>query len=253
MIRDAGRGSVFGADLLELRFDRLWHVPSEDDASTLGESSNEGAEPPSEAEPEMKTLDDVNVTDALDLLKEGIDRPVIFSCLPVGVEDGCHPGTMADRESVLMQAIETGVSWIEVDDGFDDDSTQRILSSAIESGTQIVRSIRSNEHPPEGDEISSLVQSLSEGADLVRLVYSCGHDIHGLRLVEGSWELVNSDSPPSYSIMGRGRTGDWTSLHAPILGQSIVFTVLTEDPSLSSKGQIGVKEVRVAWEVLEYL
>ncbi|MEC7425954.1 MAG: hypothetical protein VX788_03580 [Candidatus Thermoplasmatota archaeon] len=52
--------------------------------------------------------------------------------------------------------------------------------------------------------------------------------------------------------MGLGNAGDWTRIHAPVLGISMVYTTSESDPRETSSGQINTTELISAWEMLEY-
>jgi 3-dehydroquinate dehydratase len=52
--------------------------------------------------------------------------------------------------------------------------------------------------------------------------------------------------------MGLGPGGDWTRLHAPIMGQSLVYATMRTEYALKDEGRINVRDVRDAWQLLEY-
>jgi 3-dehydroquinate dehydratase len=60
------------------------------------------------------------------------------------------------------------------------------------------------------------------------------------------------DGDVKFSIMGLGPGGDWTRLHAPIMGQSLVYATMRTEYALKDEGRINVRDVRDAWQLLEY-
>ena len=52
--------------------------------------------------------------------------------------------------------------------------------------------------------------------------------------------------------MGLGNGGDWVRLHAPILGQSLVYATMLNHFRLSDRGLINVRDLRDSWALLEY-
>ena len=53
-------------------------------------------------------------------------------------------------------------------------------------------------------------------------------------------------------MMALGNGGDWTRLHAPILGQDLVYATLRSEYKLSNKGLVNVRDLKNAWTLLEY-
>ena len=52
--------------------------------------------------------------------------------------------------------------------------------------------------------------------------------------------------------MGLGNGGDWVRLHAPVLGQVMVYATMQNSFRLSDKGLINVRDLRDAWALMEY-
>ena len=71
-----------------------------------------------------------------------------------------------------------------------------------------------------------------------------------LQIVEASFELRNS--PLAFSMMALGNGGDWARLHAPVLGQSMVYATLRSEFKLSNKGLVNIRDLKTAWALMEY-
>ena len=52
--------------------------------------------------------------------------------------------------------------------------------------------------------------------------------------------------------MGSGWGGDWTRIHAPLLGQAMVYTTMDKGLHLSRQGRINATDLQTAWQLLEY-
>ena len=90
---------------------------------------------------------------------------------------------------------------------------------------------------------------MSSLGDLVKLCYKTSGKRSGLCLFESAWGL--KEEGLNYTIMGLGNAGDWTRIHAPVLGISMVYNS-ESDPRETSSGQINTTELISAWEMLEY-
>jgi 3-dehydroquinate dehydratase len=53
-------------------------------------------------------------------------------------------------------------------------------------------------------------------------------------------------------LMALGNGGDWARLHAPVLGQSMVYATLRSEHKLSNKGLVNVRDLKNAWTLMEY-
>ena len=86
--------------------------------------------------------------------------------------------------------------------------------------------------------------------DIVKLCYNTSGRADGLRLFEASWDLKETDF--DYAIMGSGWGGDWTRIHAPLLGQAMVYATMERGFHLSRQGRINASDLQTAWKLLEY-
>ena len=80
MIRDASRATAAGADMVEVRFDNLYVNRIEVDPIVV---TNADGEEVTEKQPpimEERPIEDINVEESIESLKEGIQIPVVFTC-----------------------------------------------------------------------------------------------------------------------------------------------------------------------------
>ena len=52
--------------------------------------------------------------------------------------------------------------------------------------------------------------------------------------------------------MGLGDGGDWTRIHAPLLGTRMVYSTMDESISVMKQGRINLEDLTIAWDLLEY-
>ncbi len=248
MLKDAAMATAAGADMVEVRLDKLWvieQMPEPEPEAEDGERRH-----PKYIEPEFipQPLDSVDVQGALESLKQGIDLPVVLTCRPER-QQGHYPGEEAQRIEVLSAAIKSGVSWIDLEADIESKVRESLMDDA--SGkTKVVASYHSSESPPSASEIIQDVEDTSDAGDIVKICYRSSGRHDGLRLFEAAWGLRASGA--SYAIMGTGWGGDWTRIHAPLLEQALVYTTMDKGLHLSRQGRINATDLQTAWQLLEY-
>ena len=247
MIRDASRATAAGADLVEVRFDNLYVNRIEVDPIVItnpdGEETVEKQPPIMEARP----IEDVDVEPSIQSLKEGIQIPVIFTCRSTD-DKGYFHGDEAARAAILATAIESGVSWVDLEISMSE-KVRKGLVKACGDGTSIVAS----NHMPAAhtaEEIVDYVNANSDAGHIIKCCYLGVNHSSSLHIFEAAHSL--SEGETKVALMGHGPGGDWTRIHAPLLKQSLVYTTLARDYSLVKSGQININDLRTAWGVLEY-
>ena len=251
LLKDAAVATAAGADLVEVRLDLLWTREQERETATNG--GNEGPDDskgPKYVPPELVTqpLDTVDLEACLKSLKQGIDLPVVLTCRPER-QGGHYPGDEAQRIEVLSSAISSGVSWVDLETDITAKSRKSLIEAA-KGKTKIIASSHSDENPPSASEIIQDVEDSSDMGDIVKICYNTSGRGDGLKLFEASWNLKETDY--KYAIMGSGWGGDWTRIHAPMLGQALVFATMEKGFHLSRQGRINASDLQMAWKLLEY-
>ena len=243
MIDEAARANLAGADIVEVRFDKLYLVKPKGDGE---QGSEQGKTDPSQWE--QRSVSDIKVSEILSELKGGIPLPVIITCRPKS-EGGFFPGDESERKIILEEAIASGVSYIDIEISIPDKERKILMSAAADAGVKVVASIH-EEGVPSSDDIVAVVRDNSEKGEILKLCWTTESQQESLKLVEASWELKGEGL--TFSIMGLGPGGDWTRLHAPILEQSLVYATLQNDFHLGDKGLVNVRDLRDAWTLMEY-
>ena len=107
ILADAARATAVGADICEVRLDKLWVIEKVPEPEVVPDS-NEGdrRRRPAYVPPEYipQAFDSIDLTSALDAFKGGIDLPVVLTCRPER-QGGYFPGSEEERISVLLSLI----------------------------------------------------------------------------------------------------------------------------------------------------
>ena len=244
---EAARANLAGADMVEVRFDRLFLVRP--DPVISEEEEGERHKIPEETDWETNNFDTVDVSASISALKEALPLPVVFTVRPVS-EGGFFPGVEEERISVLKEAIESEVSWIDLELSIADATRKKLQKAATAKGCKIIASRHDINGMPDSETIANLVRENTGAGDIVKF---CGTShTHGdaLQIVEAAHALKGEDLP--HSLMSINSGGDWARIHAPIMDQSLVFATLKNEFRLSDKGLVNVRDLRDAWTLLEY-
>ena len=247
MTDEAARANLAGADMVEVRFDRLYLIKP--DPTVSDEEEGEKVELPPENDWDTVDMSDIDVDAAISSLKEGLPLPVVFTVRPVS-EGGFFPGVESERISILEKAIESKVSWIDLELSIDDSTRSKLADAAIENGCQIIASVHDINGTPDASTIASIVRDNQDAGDIVKFCGTANNHDDALQIIEAATELVGEGL--SHSLMAVNSGGDWTRLHAPILDQSLVYATMRNEFRISDKGLVNVRDLRDAWSLLEY-
>mgnify|MGYP001172271666 CR=1 FL=1 len=243
-IKAAGLAALAGADILEIRFDCLYLTRVHQNSN-----SEQDSEQKNQFELVPKEVSEVDVNESIKRLKEAIEKPVIFTCRNKE-EGGFFPGSEDERIEILSKAIESKVSWIDLELNLDSKKRKKLCEAAEKSKTKIISSFHDVNNTPVADEIVSLIEENQDSGDIVKLCFKTNDYHDGIEIVSACWNLRNSSQ--KISVMGLGPSGDWTRLHAPLLNQALVYATLESDFHLGKKGLINVRDLTDAWDMLEY-
>ena len=138
MVDEAARASTAGADLVEVRFDRLYLTKPEPVVIEQEDGESKSVMPP-EAEWPISDASSIDAEQTIQKLKDSIAVPVIFTCQPPR-EGGFFPGTEEERLTILQQAIDSGVSWIDIESSIEEKTVEELMAVAKKKGCKIVYS-----------------------------------------------------------------------------------------------------------------
>ena len=245
---EAARANLAGADMVEIRFDRLYLIKPQATISENAEGERVSYTPPA-VEWATRDFESINVETCLESIKEGIPLPVIFSLRAVR-EGGFFIGTEEQRLEILAQAIASGISWIDLETSIEEKARAGLLKAAKAAKCQVVASTHNNESMPSAEEISEMVRSNKDLGDIVKFCGRVSDHQDALQIIHASQELA--DDEIQFSLMGLGNGGDWARIHAQILNQHIVYATMLNEFRLNEKGLVNVNDLRDAWTLLDY-
>ena len=251
ILADAARATAVGADICEVRLDKLWVIEKVPEPEVVTDS-NEGdrRRRPAYVPPEYipQAFDSIDLSSALDAFKGGIDLPVALTCRPER-QGGYFPGSEEERISVLRAAIDSGVSWVDLEADIDSKIRSELVEIA-KGKTMVISSTHFSEEPSSASEILDDIEDMADSGDIIKVCYNTTGRNSALRLFEAAWMLKESDKKTA--IMGLGVGGDWTRIHAPLLNQYLVYSTMETGSHLSSEGRINTSDLLIAWEMLNY-
>ena len=250
MLEDAALATAAGADMVEVRFDQLW-VKKE---AIIDEETNDDSDGRRRnREPKWNytplPIESVDVEASINAFKSGIRIPVIFTCRPVR-QDGGFPGEEPERIAILRYAIESDVSYIDIEDDINEEYLKS-LKGAIKGATKVIISDHPGS-PPSSEEIIQRVDEMATKGDLVKICYRLSNRSGALRILEAAKDIGSRDGGVDVALMGLGDGGDWTRIHAPLLGMRMVYSTMDESVSVMKQGRINLEDLTIAWDLLEY-
>ncbi len=247
MTDEAARANLAGADMVEVKFDRLYLIKP--DPTVSEEEEGEKVELPPENDWDTVDMSEVDVDAAIASLKEGLPLPVIFTVRPVS-EGGFFPGVESERIAILEKAIESKVSWVDLELSIDGPTRKNLVDAAKGNGCQIIASVHDINGTPDAAAIATIVRDNQDAGDIVKFCGTANNHDDALQIIEAATELTGEGL--SHSLMATSNGGDWTRLHAPILDQSLVYATMRNEFRISDKGLVNVRDLRDAWSLLEY-
>lgn len=248
MADEAARANLAGADMVEVRFDRLY-LKKPEPVEVEGEDGEIKRVLAPEEEWPVRDESDVDVDEAIAALKESIPLPVIFTVRPT-TEGGYFPGSEDARIAILEKGIASGVSRVDLELSIDEKQRSALLKQASEGMVSVISSIHNTTTTPSAEELVKMVEEHAQEGQLFKFCGTVNDHQDALQIVEASHELRNSKH--AFSLMALGNGGDWTRLHAPVLGQDLVYATLRSEYKLSNKGLVNVRDLKNAWTLLEY-
>lgn len=196
-------------------------------------------------------FEELDVEKSIAALKEAIGLPVIFSVR--SVRDGGHfSGDEKQRLTILQAGIDSEVKWIDLEMSIEAKERKALFEAAKAANCQIVASQHEMSGTPSSEEIVTTITSNSDSGDIVKFCSTLKDHQDALQIVHAANALSEQDSTPPYSLMALGNGGDWARLHAPTLGQELVYATMRDEFRLSDKGLVNVRDLQDAWRLLEY-
>ena len=150
----------------------------------------------------------------------------------------------------LLKAIDSEVTFVDIELSIDTKDRNKLMKSAEKSNSKVIASIHETKATPNAEEIVNLVKENKDNGDIVKFCSFVSNHRDALQILEAANSLVGEES--NHCLMGLGNGGDWVRLHAPVLGQEMVYATMQNSFRLSDKGLINVRDLRDAWALMEY-
>ena len=248
MADEAARANLAGADYVEVRFDRLYLKRPE--AQPVEDENGEVKHVmPPETEWPIRDMATIDVDASIQSLKESIPLPVIFT-VRSSDEGGHYPGDEGQRHEILQKGIASGVNTVDLELSIDESVRSNLLEQASAGGVSVISSIHDVNTTPSAEELVSMVNEHATEGEVFKFCGTVNDHQDALQIVEASYELKGSNH--AFSMMALGNGGDWARLHAPVLGQSLVYATLRSEFKLSNKGLVNIRDLKNAWALMEY-
>ena len=196
-------------------------------------------------------VSELDVAESIAALKEGIPLPVVFAVRPVR-EGGHFPGNEKERIAILEHAVSSNVAWVDLEISIAAKERKALVKAAKAANCQIIASQHDVEGTPSAEEIITMVSENGEHGDVFKYCSTVNDHQDALQIIDAANTLSTQDSTPLYSLMALGNGGDWARLHAPTLGQEMVYATMRDEFRLSDKGLVNVRDLQDAWRLLEY-
>lgn len=245
---EAARANIAGAEFVEVRFDRLYLIKPQPVAQEDENGEIKHIMAP-DSEWHVKDANEIDAGNAISTLKESIPLPVIFTVRSTS-EGGHFPGTEDERLAILEAAIASSVNSIDLELSIDEQQRKNLLEMASANGVKVIASIHNTTTTPSAEELVKMVKEHSTEETVFKFCGTVNDHQDALQIVEACYDLKNT--PLLYALMALGNGGDWGRLHAPVLGQALVYATLRNEFKLSNKGLVNVRDLKRAWTLMEY-
>ncbi len=132
----------------------------------------------------------------------------------------CRPGTFSEdeRKGLLVEAIEAGASYVDIEADSDGSFTREIIAKARSRSCAVIISFHDYEKTPEREELLRIVSLCFEsGGDIAKIACKVNSERDNARL------LGLLDSGRDIIVIGMGEKGRITRIVAPILGSPFTY------------------------------
>ena len=137
-----------------------------------------------------------------------------------------------DRESLLLEAIEAGAAFVDIEIESKETFKNALIKKALECGCKVIVSYHNFKMTPVREELEHLVDwCFDSGADLAKLACMVQSNTDNVRLLG-----LLSDTKPKV-VIGMGQLGKITRIVGPLLGSQFTYASFDEKKE-TAEGQI---------------
>jgi 3-dehydroquinate dehydratase type I len=164
----------------------------------------------------------------------------------LAAEGGRWQGTEADRLALLTEALNLGVTCLDLELAADAGFRREI--AARRGATKLILSWHDFAGTPEAARLEAVLEEmLASEADIVKLVALAREPADNLRLLS----LIPRARAQGKEIIAfcMGPVGKWSRIAAPLLGSWLTFAPFSKQGA-SAPGQLTVNDVKRLWRIL---
>lgn len=169
-------------------------------------------------------------------LEEGIMKifsgraKLIATCRPNGLSEN-------ERKSALLQAIDAGAAYVDVEVEAPDRYKKEIVQKAKSRNCQVIISYHNHGKTPKKAELEQILNWCFEsGADIAKIACKVNSNADNARLLS----LLDSDK--KIILIGMGEKGKITRIVAPLLGSQFTFASASAGKE-TAEGQIDAEKL----------
>jgi 3-dehydroquinate dehydratase type I len=182
----------------------------------------------------------------LQKLFRSLPGPVIATNRPAA-EGGHWTGTEADRLDFLSQALNLGVTCLDVELAADPGFRREVWERR--GKTRLILSWHDFAGTPDAARLDAVLdEMLASEADVVKLVALANDPADNLRLLS----LIPRAKAAGKDVIAfcMGPVGKWSRIAAPLLGSWLTFAPFSKQGA-SAPGQLTVNDLKRVWKILK--
>lgn len=184
---------------------------------------------------------------AIEPFIDAMASPLLFTNRPEW-EGGAWRGAEEERVALLVEAIELGATYVDIEFKAPSDSFDKISSAAKRTGCKTILSWHNFKQTPPEEELVALVQQMAKsGADLGKIVTTAHDYADVLRVL--SLQLVAQDLHFPLACFAMGKPGQVSRAATLHLGGLLTYGA-ADAKSCTAPGQLTVAQLRRVQEVL---
>ncbi|MHA1948849.1 MAG: type I 3-dehydroquinate dehydratase [Candidatus Thorarchaeota archaeon] len=166
--------------------------------------------------------------------------PIIATCRSREM-DGSFDGDESQRISHLLDAIESGVSYVDIEIEVEEEYLERIRNAARQNDCQIIISKHYTQLTPDKSELHALIDKMkNSGADTIKIVVT-PESISDCRRILELYSLEGLETPLIAFAMSE--MGKFTRVSALYLGAPFMY-VSQDSGRVAASGQISLNDMR---------
>jgi 3-dehydroquinate dehydratase/shikimate dehydrogenase len=192
-------------------------------------------------------LDQISDLDLSGLLKQA-ELPLVCVCKKP-VEKGEFKGTYAQLADILIRAAEGGAAYVDIPSSMPQYLIRDIQSIIKQAGCKGIISYHNFEGAPPLNKLIQKAESIrKKGADVVKIATRADSLEDTVNLIMLAKTLQERKMP--HILIAMGKKGILSRVLTPTLGGEMMFATL-EDSKKTAPGQMTVKELREAWQLIK--